>query len=424
MLILVFTIAILNVCLGAAIAFVLDKRMRAPTLVIESRPAKRAPVVEPPPPEPEVEEEPEEEPPEVCFSLDQLPAEWLKVLEKQPMEPHSFVEAAAELLKLEITDYRTTLIKMEKELRHCRDDEETAELLTEFAAINALWLERQEEVQTQLASTIATAGPYQQLAISVERALKRQAKHIAAFDSAGEGDPLNQLHRLCDWAHFLRDTMNQTIDTIMREENLLDTLDASYLYDGLTKLASRSGLEMQIKRWRKADRAGTRLLSMILCNIDHFGACNHRFGVPQADGLLAAFAISLEELRRSLRGFERPVRFGGQTFLLFLPDTGPRNAMSAAERIRQSIEAITFDLGKVDVEFTVSCGVTEALPSESPEVIYARLQSAVDEAKQQGGNRTAIDEGSGAKIVDPPQFQVRGRVIDVAPITTEEALAS
>ncbi|QDU96167.1 GGDEF domain-containing protein [Lignipirellula cremea] len=427
MVLVIFFIASLNIALGCALAFYLDRRLRAPLLVIENRPPKArasaaaaAHAAATPPPV--VEEVEEEQPPEDCFTLEQLPAEWLRLLEKQAIEPQSFLEASAQVLKLEVSDYRESLIGAEERLRHCREDSEAAQLFDELSVANTHWMQRQREAEEQLASQRKMSGPYNKMAESISTILAGQEQCILAL-SETDVDRLDRLHALLDSVHSLRDAMNQTLDVVMRCEDRLESLDKRYLFDRLTTLKSRTGLEMLLHKWRKTDGSGMRLLSVVLCDIDKFGPNNQRFGVRDADRLLAAFGAMLDELRRTLRGFERPVRYSGQSFLLFLPDTGPRNAMSAAERIRQSIEAMTFDLGRVDVELSVSCGITEVLKRDTPDSVFARLDAAVAAAKTLGGNRTTIDEGSGPTAVDPPQFRVHGKVIEV-PVESTQGISA
>ena len=106
-------------------------------------------------------------------------------------------------------------------------------------------------------------------------------------------------------------------------------------------------------------------------------------------------------------------RFDGQRFVAFLADTGPRGAMSAIERIRQTFAESTFELNGDEFEMTISCGVTEVLNDDTTDILFQRLQRTVRAAKKQGRNRTFLDEGTGAEAVDPPEFEVQGQVIRV-----------
>jgi PleD family two-component response regulator len=94
-------------------------------------------------------------------------------------------------------------------------------------------------------------------------------------------------------------------------------------------------------------------------------------------------------------------------------DTGPHQALAAAERLRQSFEATTFDDQGATFELTLSCGVIEAGRTESVAELLRRAGAAVQFAKKAGRNRCSLDEGQGPTTLDPPQFPVKGRVVNL-----------
>src|SRR5205814_9178881 len=113
------------------------------------------------------------------------------------------------------------------------------------------------------------------------------------------------------------------------------------------------------------------------------------------------------------RGFERLIRIGGESFMILQGDVGPHQALTAAERLRQSIEATTFNLEGTDLDLTVSCGVIEVGHSESSLDLVRRAFEALQFAKRAGRNRCALDKGEGPVMLDPPQFPVKGRIVSV-----------
>jgi diguanylate cyclase (GGDEF)-like protein len=139
------------------------------------------------------------------------------------------------------------------------------------------------------------------------------------------------------------------------------------------------------------------------------GKLNDRYGARHIDKLIAGVSQWLNQQVRHDRGFDRVVRLAGQSFLLFLGDTGPRNATSAAERIRQTLDVTTFELDDEPFELTASFGVVEIHKAESSVALLKRLAQIVQHAKRNGRDRTSLDEGSGPTSVTPPQFQVKAR---------------
>src|SRR5262249_5886015 len=104
---------------------------------------------------------------------------------------------------------------------------------------------------------------------------------------------------------------------------------------------------------------------------------------------------------------------GGESFIILQGDVGPHQALTAAERLRQSIEATTFHLDDAEFDLTVSCGVIEVGHTESSLDLVKRALEALQFAKRAGRNRCALDKGEGPTMLDPPQFPVKGRIINL-----------
>jgi diguanylate cyclase len=183
-----------------------------------------------------------------------------------------------------------------------------------------------------------------------------------------------------------------------------------------------------LANWWREDPQRTRLLSAILVDLDRFSRINQRLGTRSGDRTIGAIARLVGECLAVDRGCERLVRLGGQTLLMVLGDSGPRQALTMAERLRQAIEATTFDEDGTEFELTVSCGVVEVDRADSVADVVRRSLEALKFAKKSGRNRCALDEGQGPTVVDPPQFPVKGRIVqlDALPgaVPTPTALTS
>jgi diguanylate cyclase (GGDEF)-like protein len=132
-------------------------------------------------------------------------------------------------------------------------------------------------------------------------------------------------------------------------------------------------LEKCFEMARRYDEA----LSLVMIDIDHFKHFNDTQGHLAGDQLLTLLAkILLREVRRADYVF----RYGGEEFLVLLPETGPERAREAAERLRQTVEA--------EAGVTISLGVAHLEESPSkPEQLIAHADRALYRAKQNGRNR-------------------------------------
>ena len=174
------------------------------------------------------------------------------------------------------------------------------------------------------------------------------------------------------------------------EKKRLEKTEARYmrlsLTDELTGLCNKRALmERLAEEGALAAREG-RPLSLILLDLDDFKAVNDTHGHAFGDLVLKALADSV---RGSIRGTDIPCRFGGEEFVIIMPMEGSAEARIVAERIRERFAAAP--LSKLDgeaVNVTVSLGVAELAPAETPEALLDRADQAMYEAKRLGKNRT------------------------------------
>jgi diguanylate cyclase (GGDEF)-like protein len=135
----------------------------------------------------------------------------------------------------------------------------------------------------------------------------------------------------------------------------------------------------------RARRAG-QPLSIILIDIDNFRPVNENYGIRIGDEVLTRMA---EIVRSALRKEDMLVRYGGEEFLVMLPEVPGPGAVVVAGRIRKAVEAQALQVGGHDLPLTVSVGVSARLDEgpESIESLLARANEALSLAKQRGRNR-------------------------------------
>jgi diguanylate cyclase len=103
----------------------------------------------------------------------------------------------------------------------------------------------------------------------------------------------------------------------------------------------------------------------------------------------------------------------GETYLLLMPDTSPREAVRFVERSRQQIDATRFRHGNKKFHLTVSCSVAESDRIEDAAALVARLEAMLAEAKRYGRNRTFFQEGDIPAPAVPPALSIEPQVIDL-----------
>lgn len=173
-------------------------------------------------------------------------------------------------------------------------------------------------------------------------------------------------------------SIGNQLGVVISNAKLFDETRRLALHDSLTTLPNRRYMEIVFERCIAKARRCVAPFSVLLMDIDFFKRYNDAKGHSAGDELLKKIAFIL---KKELREMDVPVRFGGEEFLVILPDSGAEEAMEAAERLRKSIA--------VSTSVTISIGVyTSACASSSIDEIIKKVDKALYRAKEEGRNRT------------------------------------
>jgi diguanylate cyclase len=175
-------------------------------------------------------------------------------------------------------------------------------------------------------------------------------------------------------------------DALIVRENLEEQRQKA-LIDPLTGLPNRAAwterLEHEVEQWQ---RHGNSLLIAML-DLDHFKRINDNYGHLAGDRVLKLIA---SVLRKRVRGSDFIARFGGEEFVLLVPDTSLAAGAKLAEALRAAIEACPFHFKGEPVTVTVSMGMTAFKPGEHSDLVLKRADQALYRAKSAGRNRVEL----------------------------------
>lgn len=159
------------------------------------------------------------------------------------------------------------------------------------------------------------------------------------------------------------------------------------LVDPLTGLPNRAAwserLEHEVGQWQQ--HGNSLLLAML--DLDHFKRINDNYGHLAGDRVLKLIA---SVLRKRLRGGDFIARFGGEEFVLLVPDTPLGAGAKLAEALRLAIEACPFHFKGEPVTVTMSVGMTAFKPGEHSDSVLKRADQALYRAKNAGRNRVEL----------------------------------
>ena len=183
----------------------------------------------------------------------------------------------------------------------------------------------------------------------------------------------------------------QDVSDRHRAEEALRRSEESYRLlsqsDALTGLYNRRHLHCCLpQEIERASRYG-RPLSLLLIDCDHFKRINDTWGHLAGDRVLQSLGSLI---RASLRASDRAYRYGGEEFVILLPETSGSDALSLADRLRGSFAGMALFPDDQAARFTLSVGVAEYRPGESEQNFVNRADKAMYEAKRLGRNRVAM----------------------------------
>ena len=171
---------------------------------------------------------------------------------------------------------------------------------------------------------------------------------------------------------------------------LRDNLDHSLelaVTDQLTGLHNRRYMNGQLEALVKRAAHGGDAVACLLIDIDHFKKINDGYGHDVGDEVLREFAVRLAS---NVRAIDLPCRYGGEEFVVVMPDTSIEDAERIAERIRLHVAGSPFRVmgGAELLTVTISIGVAATIgEADRPEVLLKRADEAVYEAKASGRNK-------------------------------------
>ncbi len=163
--------------------------------------------------------------------------------------------------------------------------------------------------------------------------------------------------------------------------------------DALTGLPNKRATDDTLKRMVAYASRSLSPLSAIMLDLDHFKQINDRYGHGRGDEVLAAVGLAISEC---LRTSDFAGRFGGEEFLILLPDTTASAALAVGERIRAAIATIA--LPGLDRDITASLGIADLLEhAGTVEGLIREADRALYTAKAEGRNRTVLAVASGSE---------------------------
>ena len=172
-------------------------------------------------------------------------------------------------------------------------------------------------------------------------------------------------------------------------ERLRDNVQISIemaITDALTGLHNRRYMETHISSLTEQAASRGKPLTVLVLDIDYFKSINDAYGHDAGDEVLREFAL---RIRKSIRGIDLACRYGGEEFVVIMPETGLGVATMVAERLRRRIASEPFSIQQADrtIDVTISVGIAALGGADDAASILKRADQALYRAKRDGRNR-------------------------------------
>ena len=193
---------------------------------------------------------------------------------------------------------------------------------------------------------------------------------------------------------YLEQLTIQASTTITKAKEYMKVLENATL-DALTGLNNRHMFHQRLNETTSSAKRQKTQLCCIMSDIDFFKKVNDTYGHSIGDLVLKTVA---KTIKKELREYDIPSRYGGEEFAILLPDTSLDEAYKVAERLRKKVEKKKINIeeykieGVTEIFVTISVGVTLYKQDEmkTPEELYIAADKALYQAKENGRNRVIV----------------------------------
>jgi len=186
--------------------------------------------------------------------------------------------------------------------------------------------------------------------------------------------------------------MKRSAQQVAALQTNLQSAEAEARQDGLTGLANRKMFDMVLRRQTALAQQSRGVLTLIMCDVDHFKSFNDRWGHPVGDQVLRFIAQTLKGCVPE--GAALAARYGGEEFALILPNVSLVDAHRIAETVRLTVRSKKLVRRSTQEQIgvvTISMGIAAYVQGEKPSALLARADNCLYAAKHAGRDRIVLD---------------------------------
>lgn len=198
---------------------------------------------------------------------------------------------------------------------------------------------------------------------------------------------MSQTQKMMSENKTLENKLEKSSSTMQALKVEMENVRKEAYTDGLTGIANRKKFDEAVEMMIEESRSEDHPLSMIICDIDHFKSFNDTYGHQIGDQVLRLVARIFHD---GVKGRDLPCRYGGEEFVILLPETDAESAAKVADVLRNAVKSKGIRnraTGEVLSSVTISLGVAEITEEEDSKQWIERADKALYRAKKMGRDR-------------------------------------
>jgi diguanylate cyclase len=247
-----------------------------------------------------------------------------------------------------------------------------------------------QKVMADISQSTSQAGDQADQFGSVLAKWTESAGGVETDQDHGVGTLLDHTRRMQGAIGALKGKLDDSHREIEQLRQEVKRAREDALADGLTGLANRKAFDMALATCLAGTGNQETGPSLLITDIDFFKKVNDSYGHVFGDKVIKAVAQILKD---NVKGKDTAARFGGEEFVVLLPETPVNGAAQLAERIRGMVERLRIkrlDKNEAIASITVSLGVATYRKGETPSEFIARADTALYDAKHNGRNKVCV----------------------------------
>ncbi len=258
--------------------------------------------------------------------------------------------------------------------------ESSQKTFNDHQALNAVIHEQIDNIKTSASNALELGSLQKNITLHLQELTTQLSIHKQEEDLRLE----ETQKQLAEMSKRLQDL--ETEASLLR--NNLKLAHAKAFLDPLTGLPNRLAYDEKIDIEVKYCKRYKTPLTMIIWDIDHFKLINDSYGHKAGDKTLEMVA---QLMLKNCRETDFLARYGGEEFVMLLPHVCAKQALTAAEKIRETISQTDFNYNGKAVEITISCGISDFNEDDQHhEKIFDRADKALYQSKEKGRNQCTI----------------------------------